>query len=641
MMIIVLVAPSCQKQESAAHGREEGASLVLHVGLPSISLGTKAAAIYDKDMGKIVSDPFGTDLTDWKDYEKLIDARVMYRLTMFLVDKENGVLVGLRDLYKDSPDMKEAGADEGANGWSGDVRADGLYGTGATVTFNYDHPLHKKDDDTSLEQLSRGPFRMIIVANWAPAKAEDFDYSFGDYEGLKDGGKSFEEYVNSIMSQFQENISTGTLKKFNEYDDYKNMMDWALRSDDTNFLCPIAPQPLVLVQDIELLPGKNSVSGQLKRTWARVRISVENLSNKELTVHGIGFGDNTTRNKAYMFFDPDNEDKWCLYPEDAIYGSPDVLSSTSEQKDALISFSEDTTIETLSSTSGNRKVLFDGYILESNGKGNPFTYNLNLEYEGIEPVYTMDIVNDPIEHDLSRINEDTAYLIQNCYNQSRFLEYKTSWMNLQTFQGELSYLLNTSIQPEYRFKFERCKDADGNPEVETVDEKYFPVYYIKTDSETEYYLGQPLGAGSSSDNIKLVSLENAEKFTVRNDGVDMKNSEAFLSFWAREAKTNGKRNYINVYGGNKQATVAGWYDSDDGSQFRLYPVVRTEHKPAFNKNVTLSTVDPETAHFTPLQVIRRNDFINILVTVSYSEKSGDIHFTVDEWNTGGGDIEFN
>ena len=640
-MMFIALAASCQKQESTAHGKEEGASLVLHVDLPSISLGTKASAVYTDEESKIVSDPFGTDLTGWKEYEKLIDARVMYRLTMFLVDKEDGVLVGYRDLYQGSLDMKSVTDDEGVNGWSGDVRDDSLYATRATVTFNYDHPLHRKEDGTSLEQLSRGPFRMLLVANWAPAKADDFKYPFGDYEGLKNGDESFEKYVESIINEFKANIADDNSKKFNEYTDYKNIMDWALRSN-ADFLCPIAPQPLVLVQDIKLLPGRNSVSGQLKRTWARVRVSVENLSDKELTVRGIGFGDNTTRNTAYMFFDPDNEDKRFLYPEEAEYGSPNVLPSNSESRDALISFPEKgTRIGGLSSDSGNRKILFDGYILESNGKGNPFTYNLNLEYEGIEPVYTMDIVNDPIEHDLSRISEDMSYIIQNCYNQSRFLEYKTSSMNLQTFQGELSYLLNTSIQPEYRFKFERSKGDDNELEVETVDGKTFPVYYIKTDSETEYYLGQPVDANSSVDNIKLVSLADAEKFTVRNDGVDMKNSEAFLSFWARDAKTNGKRNYINVYGGNKQATVAGWYDSDDGSQFRLYPVARTEHKPAFNKDVTISTIDPETAHSTPLQVIRRNDFINILVTVSYSEQSGDIHFSVNEWNTGGGDIEFN
>lgn len=640
MMFITLV-PSCQKQEKAA-STEEGASLVMHIGLPSISLDTKANAIFTKEEQNIVTDPFGMDMTDWKDYEKLIDARVMYRLTMFLVDKESGALVGYRDLYKDSEDMKDANAEEGANGWSGDMREDGMYATNATVTFNYDHPLHKKSDGTSLEQLSRGPFRMIIVANWSPAKAQDFAYFNGDYQGLKNGdGNSFETYVESVISELNENISDGTSKRFGEYNDYNSLMDWLLCSDE-NFLCPITPQPLVLVQDIDLLPGKNTISGQLKRTWARVRVSVENLSNLPLTVHDISFGANTTRNTAYMFFDPNNEDKRFDYPTDVTYGSPNVYASNSGSPDALLSFTEDTEIKGLSSGSGNRKVLFDGYILESNGQGKDFTYNLNLEYKDVPPVTTMDLINDPVEQDLSRISEDMSYVIQNCYNQSRFLEYNSK--NLQTFSGELSYLLKTSIQPEYRFKFEKCLGESGNQEFdETENGNVFPVYYIKADSGTdESYLGQPLEAKSTSDNIKLVSRDNAEKFTVRNDGIEVADGHGkFLSFWAHEAKSNGKRNYINVYGGDNQAIVAGWTGNDEGSQFRLYPVVKTEHKPAFNKDITLTAIDPETAHSRPLQFIRRNDFINILVTVSYNKRSGNIHFSVNEWNTGGGDIEFN
>jgi hypothetical protein len=41
-----------------------------------------------------------------------------------------------------------------------------------------------------------------------------------------------------------------------------------------------------------------------------------------------------------------------------------------------------------------------------------------------------------------------------------------------------------------------------------------------------------------------------------------------------------------------------------------------------------------------MQKLSRNDFVNILVNVSYNDKSGDVEFEVSDWNEVEGDVTF-
>ena len=56
----------------------------------------------------------------------------------------------------------------------------------------------------------------------------------------------------------------------------------------------------------------------------------------------------------------------------------------------------------------------------------------------------------------------------------------------------------------------------------------------------------------------------------------------------------------------------------------------------------LTRIDPETAVVSDVHTIARNDFINIVVTVSYNENSGEFKFEVKDWNGPvNGEIEYN
>jgi hypothetical protein len=60
-----------------------------------------------------------------------------------------------------------------------------------------------------------------------------------------------------------------------------------------------------------------------------------------------------------------------------------------------------------------------------------------------------------------------------------------------------------------------------------------------------------------------------------------------------------------------------------------------------SKTIELKTIDPVTQQASLATAIKRNDYINVLVTVSYNSVAGKFDFKVENWNTGGGDVEFN
>ena len=62
---------------------------------------------------------------------------------------------------------------------------------------------------------------------------------------------------------------------------------------------------------------------------------------------------------------------------------------------------------------------------------------------------------------------------------------------------------------------------------------------------------------------------------------------------------------------------------------------------SYDTPIILSTIDPVTQQSSSTKAIKRNDYINVLVTVSYNPVAGQFDFWVQDWNTGGGNVEFN
>lgn len=687
--LLLLAALSCRKQETPAIVADspEAASLTLTVEIPKISLATKSASISSIENGHIVSDPFGNDLANWTDNEKLIDGRLMYRLTIFLINRETGYLAGYRDIYLGSEDFRGSSDTQyGANGFKdGNTVIDKKYGEEAVISFKYDHPLHNISQDDghtetpiSPEQLDRGEYRIIAVANWAPVDLEiqnEGTTVTQTYPGITDhdGNEVLTGYVESLKNEFKAQTPTKH-KLFRDYERYQDLLDCTLHSDPEQFLCDLTPQPLILVQDFVLDPGENYVSLQLKRCWARIRVTVENISNHDLTVHSLSFGDNTTKDETFLFAAPGNEEATLPLPspghEHASYGAPKIEEEEGlSHYNALKSFKPETIIPGLDLSSAdavqdNISVLFDGYILESDGNGQGFSYNLNLEYERAKTDHLMrvkkadgswDIITDNIED----IKDGGLYVIQGRGSKKYVIQAGANSLILNKDMNNSSYYIDdkyTEFSEDLIFRFVRDTktpsqevNARRGGKEEIPERKVtFPRYWIQT-YDKKYWWGTP---ASGNESIKLVA-ENPTSFIIRNDGVFTANigkeneGESNILFWSTEEDPNNKGTYgyVNISGSisnliNGWAGDSKWPGDDDGSQFHLNKVELETREAHFNDKVTLSVTDPVTAASSPVKAIRRNDFINIYITASYSDKSGEFKFEVMDWNNKDFDIDF-
>ena len=579
---------ACQR-EIVPGQTSEAASLCLDLSVPGLRIESKGNA----------DDPFADDISLWTDWEKVVDGRMMYRLTVFLIEKDTDYLVAYRDIYDGSADL--TASSECPNGWydGSSVNVSLKTSTQAQISFLYDNPLHTATDGSSFERLQRGTYKLLAVANYSSVNGTKFKGQPDDvasYKGLGNG--SFDTSVDEVIAEFKTAQNSGTKKKFAKYTHYSSLVNYVLTSSSSSFICPAMPQPLTLAKEIELSPGMNTVSGELLRTFSRIRLSVENMSNVDLTVRSLSFSDNTTKDQTYLFSLPDSLDR--VY-EVGKKKAP-VVSST----DAIVPFTALTVIDDLASGK-NTQTLFDAYVLESRDLSNNYTYTLDLEYEGEDPVAQY-VMTSTVISEVAGLTDNGLYLFQNQNNQKRFLIASSDY--LQTVDVELADL--------------------PTPLDESMVMKLIPVgsdqYYIQTQyGGTTYYFGNP----STDVNIPMISVQSsATVFTAGNAN----NNLTFKS-------NRGSKYYINVYGG-QQDQVRGWNDNDGGSQFKLYAVNRVMKYPKYSDPIVLSTIDPVTSVVSPVNTIKRNDFINVLVSVSYNKDFGEFEFEVKPWNEVSGNIEF-
>ena len=90
--------------------------------------------------------------------------------------------------------------------------------------------------------------------------------------------------------------------------------------------------------------------------------------------------------------------------------------------------------------------------------------------------------------------------------------------------------------------------------------------------------------------------------------------------------------YLSV---NSRNTVYGHNSNSNQTRrnFQLYKVTEEGVIP-------ISIIDKNTGEASSLTAIKRNDFINIRVNVTYNEKTGQVVFEVDDWNKVNGDVTF-
>ena len=444
----------------------------------------------------------------------------------------------------------------------------------------------QKEVDLSFEaNFTHGTYTLMIVANYSAFESEDGEGGNKTYEGLS----GFSATVENILSK-------GTIDNFTQtYAD--SFMKYQIESEEG--VCRRMPQPLTLVKEIELHPGTNIINGELIRTYSRVRIAVENNSDEDLMLSSMSFGEIFTQSKAYLF-----EGNGFINSKTAInVGSENALTPfTGSQSNPMVIPAK------------GISVVFDAYILESS-KSNAnenYSYSLGLGYD-LQSSYTLSSnIAITKKADIS----PGHYLIYS-RGGSRYLKAGTN--SVEAPSNTLGQLKEgQTIPKEYVWVFDNVKPDGSNLGSDC--------YYIGTSAamqsgETAYYMNDPTNSAVTLGANKTIY------FQVGEAGRD------YLTF-ASSSTSNTNYKYLYVNNGK----VQGYSRNSNNAQFRLYPV---EIPASSSIEIPLKTIDHTTGQAIDVDQISRNDFINAVVKVTYSKNQGHFIYELKDWQSGGGDVEFN
>lgn len=446
------------------------------------------------------------------------------------------------------------------------------------------------DDEPAEAEMSfdgnfvHGAYRLMVVANYSAHSAEDGEDGVKTYEGIAD-----------LSDTIQEVLSTsGVIENFT--DDYADsFLNYMISSQDG--ICARVPQPLSLVKDIEMHPGTNIVEGELLRTYSRIRIAVENQSDEQLAISSLELGDLFTQTSAYLF--------------------PNV-GFTSEKTavdvahaDAITSFTADGT-SPLTVPAKSAATVFDAYILESGKEGGTtdYSYSLGLGYGETEK-YTLGSA-DAIRT-AAGVSEG-YYLIYNVQRE-RYLKAGSGKVESSSL-GQLQE--DAEVSKEYVWALDNTGLSSnqyyvGTPEI------------VAAGDQTAYYMGQ-----TSNNGVVLNSLFNSSYYFTFSTY-----SYYNTNYLTMRSAYSTNNSYVQV---SRDGNVSGADRQGSSTRLYLYPVSRSGssvHK------IPLRTIDGSTGQAAQVEEIRRNDFINVLVAVSYNKNAGHFEFEVKDWNEAGGDVGFN
>ena len=616
---VLLLLAGCEGKEPEVSVSDDAASLEITFAVPEISISTKG-----------IDDPWDDDLSDWTAWDRFTDGRDLYEITILLIEEATGNLVGFRDMYASS-----AYTDEYNGFWDGSavMETETETGKSAKVSFLYDNPQGGR----TIEKLRRGRYQILAVSNYRPISAAIT--GAGAYGGLK-GAIGSSLIIDTQFTGLIENIEDSFdaeygIQNFKNTTMYSNIWTFNIVMDDNN-LCHRQPQPLTAVSYVELTPGLNKVDIGLERTYVRVRVEVENNSGQEtLTVNDFDFCDWFTQRAVYLFNDPtDNSRNYEVRSKDA-FGNPGLNTHKkspvlavedgwkSSQDNAIVNFAGPVTIP-----AGESRVIFDGYVFGSKlGATDPnyekndstYKYHLDVEFKNVSNYdngYYMETTTPltSLEDFRDYYAGGGHYFViqsQHTARGRRFLTtdaLSSTTLSAMTLDDVLTAL--EGVEP-YKYVFEL--EPTGTDDT----------YKIKTLGSTPYWFGAlSYGVMPSLNNISGADYVMLENISNGVRGLVLSNSEHYL-------------NSMNDTGG-------AWTGIDLGSQFQMYPVsgkgVGTPH---LSSNIDLMLIDPVTAAVYPVQNIKRNDFINVLVSVAYNDMDSSFDITtVTRWTDRDEQVEF-
>ena len=379
--------------------------------------------------------------------------------------------------------------------------------------------------------------------------------------------------------------------------DNQSPQNVTLSTGSTDYICDKAKvYPLTLQKEIHLNPGANTVSGELVRTFARVRINVRNQStSNDLQLTSLTFP--AMAQASANIFAPAASTNYAPVPTSAY---------------AITPFEADMNLAKVTDGNVTEETIFDAYILE--GTGGTYSFDLGLKY--VDQVASEGYTTDEVA--ITKQNEIEAnamYILYQQYGSNDGYVYANGQDNLKWSgnykDGE------GKIDPDYVWRFEHVTGQK---------------YALTSMGSSGYYIKS---AGISFGLIPLTN-DNA----MLNHYLTVGKSGDKLTFKTASSSWTGAAYYLNNDGGNEV-----WAKSTEAT-YILYKVtyqggssstVKAESTPTIPINI----IDNRTGVASPLTSIKRNDFIEITVNASFNEQQGAIGFNTTNWQEGGGDVTFN
>ena len=393
--------------------------------------------------------------------------------------------------------------------------------------------------------------------------------------------------------------ATGLTGYLSDLPDNQSPHNITLSTDGTHYICDKAKvYPLTLQKEINLNPGANTVSGELVRTFARVRINVRNQStSNDLLLTSLSFP--AMAQASANIFAPAALTNYAPVPTSAY---------------AITPFEADMNLAKVTDGNVTEKTIFDAYILE--GTGGTYSFDLGLRY--VDQVASGGYTTDEVAvTKKDNIEANAMYILKQEYGSNDGYVYANGTENLKWSDSYKDG--EGKIDPNYVWRFE--KEA-GQVDKYALASMGSSGYYIKSEGI------------SSSGQIPLAKEKLNHYLTVG------KSDNKWTFKTASTSSYSGAAFYLFNYGGNAV------YAYSSSGTYILYevtyqggssPTVKAESTPTIPINI----IDNKTGVASPLTSIKRNDFIEITVNASFNEQQGGIEFNTTNWQEGGGDVTFN
>ena len=352
------------------------------------------------------------------------------------------------------------------------------------------------------------------------------------------------------------------------------------------------PCPLALKKELKLNPGVNNVSGQLTRTNARLRISVRNQSDtKDLTISKLEFPTKFTQPSVEVFNG----------------GGTASVSPQATASSAITSYAQGMVIPRINdSPSANEKTIYDAYVLESTG--GEYEYTIGLQYEGVGGVSGYNVEGDAFSVKES-IMDGGLYLMCFTYPSPYYLHADGEYV-----RANVDYKIDGKIDPSYVWRFHKVA---GMADAYTIESLGSSGGFMKA-STFAYY-----------SNLQMTDTPAATDYFIISNTTN--------SYYGDNMQAKAPTGYcIYVNGAYVLGSSSSWY-----CNFRLLKVKEQSVTGSITHEETIPIkVLDGTGHNLPIETINRNDFIDILVNVSYNDKTGEVLFDVANWNQVSGDVTF-